>query len=85
MCDVVHKDILCFGLRLALAVCKIFVSGFKPAKDRGKQMFVLDSKIVTQVTELREALERVAMREDINKNSSNWLFSLCESLGELEN
>ncbi len=48
-------------------------------------MFVLDSKIVTQVTELREALEKVAMREDINKNSSNFLFSLCETLGELEN
>ena len=35
VCDICHKDILCFGLRLALAGCKISVSGFIPANDRG--------------------------------------------------
>jgi len=47
-------------------------------------MFVSD-EIKKQVSELRESLEKVAMRENISQNSSNWLFSLCESLGELEN
>ncbi len=48
-------------------------------------MFVLTDEIVTQVTNLREALQKVAMREDIHELTANFLFSLCETLGELEN
>jgi hypothetical protein len=40
---------------------------------------------VTQVTNLREALEKVAMRKDIHELTGAWLFALCETLGELEN
>jgi hypothetical protein len=46
-------------------------------------MFVLNSEIVTQVTDLREALEKVAMREDIHESNANWLFALCETLSQI--
>jgi len=46
-------------------------------------MFALDSEIVTQVTNLREALEKVAMREDIHESKADWLFALCETLGQI--
>ena len=49
-------------------------------------MFEWQTKeLVTQVTNLRETLEKVAMREDLKEWHATWLFSLCESLGELEN
>jgi hypothetical protein len=52
-------------------------------RERSEQMFVLDSELVTQVTNLREALEKVAMREDIHESNANWLFALCETLSQI--
>ena len=52
-------------------------------RERSEQMFALDSEIVTQVTNLREALEKVAMREDIHESKADWLFALCETLGQI--
>jgi hypothetical protein len=46
-------------------------------------MFALDSEIVTQVANLREALEKVAMREDIHESKADWLFALCETLSQI--
>jgi hypothetical protein len=48
-------------------------------------VFVITDEIVTQVTKLREALEKIAMDESTNELTANWMFSLCETLGELEN
>jgi hypothetical protein len=48
-------------------------------------MFVLSDEIKAQATQLREALEKVAMREDIHERQSVWLFALCGTLGEISN
>jgi hypothetical protein len=48
-------------------------------------VFVITDEIVTQVTKLREALEKVAMDKSTNELAANWIFALCETLGELEN
>jgi hypothetical protein len=48
-------------------------------------VFVITDEIVKQATKLRESLEKVAMDESTNKLTANWIFSLCETLGELEN
>ena len=86
MCDECHKSFLCFDLTSASLDAIVVTVGNKPyTSERGEQMFVLSDEIVTQVTELREALEKVAMRRDINQLTCNWLFSLCETLTELEN
>jgi hypothetical protein len=86
VCDECHKDLLCFDLTSASLDAIVVFVGNKPYKsERVEQMFVLSDEIVTQVTELREALEKVAMRRDINELTCNWLFSLCETLTELEN
>ena len=77
---------LCFDLTSCWLVAIVIGVGNKPYKsERGEQMFVLSDEIVTQVTTLREALEKVAMRRDVNELTCNWLFSLCETLTELEN
>ncbi len=54
-------------------------------RERGERMFVLSDEIKAQATQLREALEKVAMREDIHERQGAWLFALCETLGELGN
>jgi len=48
-------------------------------------VFVITDELVTQVTKLREALEKVAMDKSTNELTANWIFALCETLGELEN
>ncbi len=69
-----------------IIVAIVIVIGNKPYKsERGEQMFVLSDEIKAQATQLREALEKVAMREDIHERQSVWLFALCGTLGEISN
>ncbi len=64
----------------------VVLVGNKPYKsERGEQMFVLSDEIKAQATQLREALEKVAMREDIHERQGAWLFALCGTLGEISN
>lgn len=86
VCDKCHKDFFSFDLTNDFIGAIVVLVGNKPYKSEGSEhMFVLSDEIVTQVTMLREALEKVAMRKDVNELTCNWLFSLCETLTELEN
>jgi hypothetical protein len=80
---------LCFDLTSCSLVAIVVGIGNQPyitrVIERTEQMFVLSDEIKAQVTQLREVLEEVAMREDIHERQSAWLFALCETLGEISN
>jgi hypothetical protein len=46
---------------------------------------ILPKDLITQITNVRSELEKIANLNEVTDLTASWLYNLCECLSELEN